>query len=140
MEQTGFTSQTKEIGGYEFTVSQLPGSIGLKMFFDLVKMVGPSIGALIDEGGGSLTMSDLGKLAGDKKIAQAGLSGAIKELALNMNDAQVDKMIKQLRECTQVKGHGPLNKVHDAIFAGKIKAQLEWLAFALQVQFSDFLE
>lgn len=140
----GLEAKDKTIGEHTYRVYQLPATQGLTMFMDLAKMVGPSLGVLIDavksEKGGAASLSDLmgTSLQGD------AFGTAIAALVERFDTAKVQDMISKLREKSEVDVSGSgnfvkLGAVYEAHFAGKIGTLLSWLRFALEVQFADFL-
>lgn len=140
----GLESKDKTIGDHTYRVYQLPATQGLAMFMDLAKMVGPSLGVLIDaaktEKGGSASLSDLmgTNIQGD------AFGTAMTALVDRFDTAKVQEMISKLREKTEVDISGAgnfvrLGSIYEVHFAGKIGGLLGWLRFALEVQFSDFL-
>lgn len=133
-------AQAKQIKEWTYTVHQLPPKKALDLLMDLAKMVGPAFGMIV---------SDVGNLKGvlDKDIGDiktAFLGEAVKVLFSGLDKATVMRSIETLAEVTSVTTEGGqgaganLKTIFDAHFQGNLGALMQWLPFALQVQYDDF--
>lgn len=111
-------TESKVIGGITFEVTQLGALKASKVFFRLLKVLGPAFAS-----------KDIGKL-----------------FSLVTED-DLDYFINAFSETTFVKGapqasmkNGPLNQTFDFVFVGAMKDMMEWLLFCIQLNFSDFLK
>lgn len=142
--------QDTEIGGHVYRVSMLNTTRGWKLLLRVAKMVGPSIGIVVDGVGLSQTAAAdegfLQKLA-DKKLGDQFFAQAISKLTDSIYERDMEHVIKELAQATRVRWNrnGELSdfmplagenfEVH---FQGETGRMLQWLAFALKSQFSDF--
>ena len=113
--------QKKEIDGYTFTVSPLPGMRALKVSSRLAKLLG---GAL------------LGVQRAKSKDDQTGAAIA---LLGNLDDADVEFLARELLttavvRCPDGTGGNPVD-LFDTLFQGKIDLLFKALFFAVQVNF-----
>lgn len=123
-----------------FSVQYLNATKGFKVMADVGRIVLPAVGILADAGAD-------GNLAGlfSGKKAQGGgdmFARAAQALVANFDDAKVQTTIAELRNVTKVMDNGAwieLAKVFELRFRGEQLMLLKWLAFALEVQFGDFL-
>ena len=135
-------AQSKTVKEWTYTVHQLPPKKALDLLMDLAKMVGPAFGMIV---------SDVGNLKGvlDKDISDiktAFLGEAVKALFGGLDKATVMRSIETLAEVTSVtveggqggQGGGNLKAIFDVHFQGNLGALMQWLPFALQVQYDDF--
>jgi hypothetical protein len=124
-----------------FKVSHLPATKGLVMLGELAKMFGPSLGILVDSAGGLDAKASLAAVVTQKSQGDVFARVAM-ELFGRMDIAKIQTLVNQLRGVTEVSGGEgtiPLERVYEARFRGDQLLQLKWLAFALEVQFGDFL-
>lgn len=126
-------TEDKQIGEHTFRVTQLTGIEGRKLFARLVRFVGPAIAGAVSSGRLKSLLDinlDVGSLMG--------------QLADKFTDDELDFFCKKLGACTELVGdNGKTTKldlnIQDVIFAGHLFDMFKWMAFALEVQFSDFL-
>lgn len=124
-------TQTKTIDGHTYQVQMLPGTKSWKMMLRLSKMVGPSLGKVIDGSGG-----DLQKLL-NTNMADVMLGEAIAALTERLDEADVELMVQQLAACTLV-DNKPLTDCFELHFQGDGVGVVKWLAFALKANFGPF--
>jgi len=127
-------SETREIGGRKLEVTQLGTAQGLKLFFKLGKLVGPSVATLIKQWQG-------------KAISKEVVGEALIELLdkLEWSDFQ-ELVVVCARSTMQIhtndKGETvrlPLEKTIDTIaFAGDYLSLMKWLGFCLELNFASF--
>lgn len=118
------TSKTKDIGGVSYEVFMLPPRVGMSMLVDIGKVVGPALG-LVNAGSEDGNENEM-----FMKVASTLISGIDKQT--------LNYVCDKLSEVTHVNGM-PLDKVFDSHFMGKMGSLFQWLVFALEVQYSDFL-
>jgi hypothetical protein len=133
-------AQTKTIKGADYTVNQLPPKQALDLLMDLIKMVGPAL---------SPVLANLSSMKGglDQEVGEMLKSSFINEavttLFNNMDKGTVMKVIDQLAAVTTLTFPGGnqagvnLKTAFDAHFMGNLGALMQWLPFALQVQYAD---
>lgn len=134
------------IGGFTYKFTCLPADDGFSTWFDLVKMLAPSISS-------ALSAIDLSK--GLQEAIGAELDGAKLAVALeraatllgqNASTPAVMAIVEKLAAATDIYGPGfgdagaPLSAHYRDHFAGRTKAMLQWLTFTLKSQYSDFFE
>ena len=116
----GRKKESREIDGLVYDVTQLGGIDARNVLLRLMKSLGPSLGALAD----------------------SPLSAVFEKLALS--EADLGYFCEKFGSCSFVHledGKLPmLDKVFDDHFAGRTGAMVKWLVFAVEVNFSDFLD
>jgi hypothetical protein len=126
-----------EIKGFRYQVTQLPASKGFRMLAELSRIVGPSMGILADATGGKLR--DLGNV----KVGSDAFGKATEALFARLETSKVEGMLAELRSTSMVQVDGKWIKLPDVWelhFRGRMGAYLQWVKFALEVQFSDFFD
>jgi len=126
------------IGEHTYEVRQLPATPAYLMFLDLSKMVAPSMAAGVASvaGGGGLAQALEAELNGDFLLR------AVEGLVDRLDNAKVQSIIQQLANHTAVvigERKLELAQQFEVQFAGRIGEMFRWLAFALEVNFGDFL-
>ena len=135
-------SETKEIGGKKYSVTQLSAEPGQRLFFHLVKFVGPGVSTLLREWQGTVT--DEGKPQVDAETIAAALS----ELVQVFTYAHFRDFVDTFMSSTHVIGSDkegnevrvPLEKTKALAFAGDYGSLVKWLAFCLEVNFGSFFD
>ena len=117
------SSHKREIGGDNYEVFMLPPRVSMGMLVDLGKLFGPALESL---------KNDDGENSESVYLAVAG------NLLSHIEKSTLNSVCDKLSEVTHVNGM-PLNKVFDSHFMGKMGALMQWLMFALETQYSDFL-
>lgn len=127
-------SETREVKGDVYTVTQFKATKALRVLTELGRLVGPSVGLLVDDSEGvSFEDPDL-------------ISKAVAALAERADADTVEKLVRTLSESTQVQvgGQGALLQlpaIFDTHFAGSDLPNLfAWLKFALEVHFGGFFD
>lgn len=131
-------TRTKKIGEYEYQVRQLTAPIGRKLLVRLFKVLGPSISAglssLPDDEGKELSLGDLKANA---------LGDAVAILAETITEGELEHVVETLSEATQYSGEPdrwlPLKRDAEFHWAGRFLQMFQWIAFCLEVNYSDFL-
>lgn len=123
------TEQTKEIGGVNYTVYYLDPITALDLGVDLGKVLGPAFAGLFGEGG------DLGSV-GDRQV---DFGAGVRLLFEHLDKSMLRDAVKKMAGVTHADGVS-LSSTYLAHFHGKIGQMMQWLAFALQVQYSDLFD
>ena len=122
---------TRTIGARTFIVSALPTVHGRRLFFKLVKIVGPSLTKFI----ASIEGED---------IAQANartLAAAAEELIKSLDESTFDDFYDTFASHTQVStehGQVPFARVSATVFSGDYGSMVKWLAFCLEFNYASF--
>lgn len=119
-----FATETKQIGSYKYTVTQLDALKGRRAFTRLMRIAGPA----------------LGELAG----AKTDIGSAIEKLVERLSEDDVDHFCDLFAKVTSVSGgdfenRSPqLDTIFAKHFAGQYLELVQWLVFCFQVNFSGF--
>ena len=117
-----FKCESKKIGACEYRVTQLGAVAGRGAFLRLVRALGPMLAGLATAGG----KVDLGEVFGRLELSEADLT--------YFCDLFAEKTFVMLPD-----GKMPrLDKCFDEHFAGSYLFMVQWLAFAVKVNFADF--
>lgn len=132
-------AKEKEINGTRYRVSQLPFREGRALLQRLFRIFAPVLGQSLK----GLDSKDAANLSlGEIKLSALGDGLSI--LAETLTGSDFDSTCDLLAAHTQVNLNGTswvsLKDVMDIHFAGKYLHMMKWLTFALEVNFSDFLE
>lgn len=120
----------KSIGDVTFEVTPLGFKVGRKAFVRLSKALGPS----------------LKELTAAKDLLHAGtIAGAFGKVIEHVSDEDLDWFAEIMGKGTRFSRDGDkwpfLNEANrEVLFAGNLTLFFQWLAFCLEVNFSDFLE
>lgn len=125
--------QQRLIGKHRYRVRPLPYGEGWPLFLRLARVAGPALAeALGTADGGDIGELDVAKVA-----------PALKTLLANLDEETFRSAQDQLAEATEVEvqpGKWPqLSTVMELHFSGQYMEALQWLAFALEVNFGGFL-
>lgn len=128
-------AEKKVIGGKTFEVYMLPPMDSHELLMDVAKMVGPSLGPVLDKlfGEGRSKGEVLEQELGTEfftKAASALFSGIDKKVLADVMQA--------LREVTHVDGV-PLDGSFDMQFKGNLDSMYKWLFFGMKVQWGKSL-
>ena len=129
-------SETREIGGKHYCVTQLAAEPGQFLFFQLVKFAGPSVAALLND------------WRGEGATVDAGTVGkALSELTSQLTYETFRKFVDTFIDSTVVIGgvdangneiRQPLSKSKALAFAGDYGSLVKWLGFCLEVNYASF--
>lgn len=127
------TTATREISGKTYRVTQLGTADGLRLFFKLGKLVGPSVAALLREWQGG-------------KINAGTAAGALTEFVAQLEWPDLQEFVKTFAKVSAVALQAedgerwvPLEKTIDTTaFAGDYLALFQWLGFCLEHNFASF--
>lgn len=149
----------KVINKILYRVHFLPVQTAMRLGLQLVKVVGPGLAHLAegllqakkddkdkakdkrDENLQALKNLDLAAL--DIDLSKVTISKAVEALVNGVDQSTLDEFTAELAAVSEVKLHGkwhPLPNAFDSHFMGKLPSLLQWLAFAVQVNFANFLE
>lgn len=122
-------ADTKTIGEHSYKVTQFGAKKGRSVLFQLSKMLGPALGALTD---------------GDLPQAMAAFARTANENDFDsLCDAFAGSTVVMVSQRLSDGGTRevpfPLSQIFDTHFAGRYGEMLLWLAFSIEVNFSDFL-
>lgn len=127
-------SETREIGGRKFAVTQLGTEEGLRIFFKIGKLIGPSIAELLREWQG-------------QTITKATLGAALAELCNKLEYRDFLELVTLCAKCTSelvtdqdgsVRRVGLEKTISTVAFAGDYLSLLQWLGFCLELNFASF--
>jgi hypothetical protein len=129
-------TQSKTIGDYTYQVTQLGARQGRRVLVTLFRAIGPA-------------MADLAKAG--KGGAEESLAAALGGLARSVTADDLDGLCEAFAASTKVllptqtvAGAGTLpqdlSPIFDTHFRGRYSSMIGWLAFAIQVNYSDFFD
>lgn len=132
-------SETKDIDGLTFEVTQLSGFKALKMFRKLGSALGPALGELAQGFGEKV---DIDAPLEMRRMLPA-LGAAIPKLFSNVSEADLESITRGLLETTLVLNpeNGKTSQLlpqFDVLMQGKVGTVFKLLAFAIQVNFGSF--
>jgi len=132
-------TQDKVIDGLNFSVTQLPGRKGSRLFTRLMRAIGPSIGLALGEvGEGVTSIADL-----DVSKVMAALGKSLPRLVEDLKPEEIEGIQDALFETASVDIDGRRFQVKDkfdVIFKGKPLAVYKLMYFAIEVNFGFFGE
>lgn len=123
-------TQSQDIDGTMFAVSQLPAMRSMRLMHRLAKAVGPAL--LKAAGGKAVSLKEL-------DLSNAGEAAQMLFETFSENDFET--LIRELLESATVEHEGrtiPLMPVFDVVMAGKPGTILKLLKFALEVNYGSF--
>lgn len=126
--------QETVIDGVTYSVYMLPPKAAMDMLVDIGKVVGPSLGTILDaasEKGGITHLLDM-------SVNSEFFSKAAGQLFERMDKAVLRSTIDQLVQVSMADGV-KLDSIFEIHFRGKLGSMFQWLTFALKVQFGNFL-
>jgi len=128
----GLETKSRVIGRYEYKVTQLGFKKGNATWVRLLKVLGPALGKLLETG------------ANLKSMNVAALSGPLAELAMTLTEEDLNYFCEVFGEATVVEVSADkkpilVPKVQETHFAGQYGEMLKWLAFCVEVNYSDFM-
>ena len=126
--------QETVIDAVTYTVYMLPPKAATDMLVDIGKVIGPSLGTILDaasEKGGITPLLDM-------SVNSEFFSKAAGQLFERMDKAVLRSMIDQLAQVSMADGV-KLDSTFDIHFRGRLGSMFQWLTFALKVQFGNFL-
>ncbi len=121
-------TKQREIDGVTFSVEMLDGKSSRGVFVRVVKLLGPSLADLAKSGAESI-------LDADHTVAL----GALAKLTEGLTEVDLEALVDVFSRKTKIAVGAAWVPVPDAVFAGKLLTMFKWLAFCLEVNYSDFL-
>jgi len=119
-------AQQKTIGDVTYFVTPLAAGAALKMAARIARIIAPAISEVS-------TMTEV----------KGALGSALVDLIESLDDATVEYLYTTLAPSTRVMIAGrslDLGAVFDEHFRGRVRECLEWLRFALEVNFAPLVE
>lgn len=135
----GKTMDTKEFSGHSWRVSQLPARRAVAMFTRLGRALGPAAFQALATGGKSLASHGLDEDVDLVGAVLPALSPALATLFDRLKDDELNEIADVLLETALCDGV-PVLKQYDALFQGQVLMLLRVLAFAIEVNYSDFFD
>lgn len=122
---------------YEMTL--FGATQGYRLFLRLFKMLGPTLGKVMDAVG-----EDSGNIQ-DVNLSSDAAVAAIDALTSHVRESDLDHLIEALKKQTHVGVGGssktvPLAGVFEMHFSGRLNSMLRWLIWGLKVQYASFLD
>lgn len=142
-------SMDRDIGGYNYHVSCIDPESAFDIFVDLVQVVAPGVAtavgglqdvfeALARARSGDSDQSTVGAIL----LASDDVRAGLRALVAGLDKTKMRAAMKTFSQVTTVRdGDGKASKLADvwtAHFTGRFAAQLEWFAFAIEVNYLDF--
>lgn len=131
-------TETREIGGTTYSVTQLGWDDGQRLFFNLAKLAGPSVAALLREWQGAVGADGKPKL--DSETVSAALTEFLQSLSYPMFRDFVDTFVKVTKVHGENDKTAPLADMKAIAFAGDYASLCRWLGFCLEVNYSSFFD
>lgn len=123
-------SNKKTINGNEYEVYMMPPTPSHELLMELLKMLGPGVGPLID------SAISGGNLDPNKEVDMGMFSRAMATICHSLDIATTRKLINELAKVTLVNNRklGGQDGIFEAHFVGKMDELYSWLFFAARVQ------
>lgn len=131
-------TKEKQIGEHIVLVTTLTATRAVKLQVKLVKLLGPSFGALFS----SLDLKKIkaGKFT-ESDIKLEMISTAFEKLSDKLDPDEFDALLFQILANTKVDGKDVSSAVvFNSVFTGELMLMYRVLLFSLEVQFSNFFE
>jgi hypothetical protein len=128
-------SESKTIEGIQVTTTQLPAMRAFKLFFRLVRLIGPTLGALGD-------FDPKTDLKDVMKVMSPAFMTSFASLDPDEATALACAILENTTAFLPGQGNLQLNgqAALDAVFSGRIKTLLNVVVFAVQINFADFFD
>ncbi len=139
-------TQQKTIDGRSCTVVQYPGMEGLRIWTNLIKILGPSL-ALLGKGFGDSikdfkTLNEVGKIL-DNEVDITKLFSSISEALVmatgNINEDIAAQLVLRMLSGTKIDNEEINGTSFNLMFCGNYGLLFKLLAFVLKVNYSSFL-
>lgn len=135
-------TKTRLIGNTRYQVTQLPSSHARKLLVRLVRMAGPIVASLLED----KTLIDTNAPIVERvsKLDSKTLATMLRDFSTRVSEADLEYLCETLGGCTQIESLdgklSPLDlEAQELHFrGGRLSELFRWLAFALEVQYSDF--
>ena len=129
------SSETKQVGRYEYKVTKFPTRKGLEVFEKLLEVVGEPL---------ALFMRDGGEETGQEELDDAeALSKALGLFAKNVQGGKLFWFADQFMPHSSVTIDGtekPLKPIFELHFSGEYGELMGWLLFCLEVNYKSFFD
>ena len=132
-------SETRDIGGHKLVVTQLATGEGLRLFFKLAKLVGPSVGTLIREWQGkSIQRETVGKALTEliNKLEWGEFNDFVQTFARNTK--LIVAHVNEKTGDSEERRVSLEQTIGNVAFAGDYLALVQWLGFCLELNFASF--
>lgn len=137
---------TKEINGREYYYQPLMATPARELLDQLIRKFGPAAAAAV-EGleGADLSLDQSTNVGSVLGVVTDSIGGAIREASRALEPPFHHKLVETLGKQSQIKNADgnfvPLNKdIREVHFATSLLSEAKWIAFCLEVQYSDFFE
>lgn len=122
-------TEDRTIGAHTYRVTQLTALKARALFARLVRFIGPAAATA---------------LGGGRKLSQLDLGSLLSDLTERVTDEELGYFCDVLGSCSELVGTNGKTvaldrEILDVHFAGALLDMFKWLAFALEVNFADFL-
>jgi len=139
----GMATQQKIIDGKSCVVVQYPGMEGLKIWTNLVKLLGPSIALLGKSlGGGDVKDIQISEIM-DREVDMGNLFASISEalvLASDKIDENImEQLILRILSSTKIDNQEINSNSFNLMFCGNYGLLFKLVAFVLKVNYESFL-
>ncbi len=147
-EQILGTSSTT-IDQHKYEMQMLPGTRSWKLMLRITKMLGPSLGKMLDTilstirkkklAGAKLTGADVTQALMGMELSESFISEVVEALVDRMQESEVEFVIDELKSVCAADGTMLSGTHFDVHFTGRPWAIMKWIAWALQAQYSGSL-
>lgn len=124
-------TETREIGGKRYAVTQLASDKGIRIFFELFKLLGPGMIVMLKSWNG-------------KKVDARAAMGGVSELLQALDYDKFSMFVAAFMESTALIGDQgqrvELVKMRSLAFAGDYASLIKWIGFCLEVNFGSFFD
>lgn len=131
----------QRIDGATYRVMMLDPETAEDVFFDLLRLAGPTLAGMLGKMEGNGIQAGLKSLA-DMQLNSDVIVGALREFSASFDKALYHDVCRRLAEVTLVSIDGkkwpPLSEVQGELFRGKLPTKWKWLAFAVKTNFAGF--
>jgi hypothetical protein len=126
----------KRIGDYNFKMFMLPPLLSNRLLLEVTKMIGPSVGPVVDMIFNSAKSRNTNAL--DIELGSDFFSKAAQALFKDLEVATTERLIEAFSKVTAVDDQ-PLEGRVDYFFIGELDVMYQWLAWGLKVQWGKCL-
>jgi hypothetical protein len=139
----------KEIDGHVFRYQPLMATEARKILVGLIQRFGGSVASGVE----GLANSDISDVDGDTEISEMlgkmanSVAGIVRQLTISLTPEYYEKLVDTFGKQTEIKvvsdagqvGWPMLGKgTRDVMFGTALLTEAKWVAFCLEVQYSDF--
>lgn len=129
----GPKTETREIAGQRWMVTQFPATEGFAVLQELGKIAGPTVGHGVGalRGGGGGVLDDAGGIA--------AVGGAVSGLLMRFSDPSTMALVKRLLRDVRC-DEAEVVPQFDMIFAGRYEVLAQVLAFVVEANYKGFFD